>query len=63
MTIDKHSEWANCIVPQNGQLTYCKERLAGIIRGVISAVLPLLLNTNDAGRNMLMKIDSAGGLC
>ena len=55
MTIDKHSEWANCIVPQNGQLTYCKERLAGVIRGVISAALPLLLNTNDAGRNMLTK--------
>ena len=63
MTIDKHSECANCIVPQNGHLTYRKERLAGVIRGVISAALPLLLNTNDAGRNMLMKIDSAGGLC
>ena len=54
MTIDKHSECANCIVPQNGHLTYRKERLAGVIRGVISAALPLLLNTNDAGRNMLM---------
>ena len=63
MTIDKHSVWANCSVTQNGQLKYRKERLAGVIRGVISAALPLLLNTNDAGRNLLMKIDSAGGLC
>ena len=54
MTIDKHSEYANCIVQQNGHLTYCKERLAGVICGVISAALPLLLNTNNAGRNMLM---------
>ena len=55
MTIDIHSEFANCIVAQNGQLTYRKERLAGVIRSVISAALPLLLNTNnDAGRNMLM---------
>ena len=29
MPIDKHSECANCIVPQNGHLTYRKERLAG----------------------------------
>ena len=63
MTIDKHSEWAKCIVLQTGHLTYRKERLAGVIRGVISAALPLLLNTNDAGRNMLMKIVFAGDLC
>ena len=54
MTIDKHSECANCIVPQNGHLTYRKERLAGVIHGVISAALPLLLNTNDACRNLLV---------
>ena len=54
MPIDKHSEWANCIVLQTGHLTYRKERLAGIITRCDLAALPLLLNAIDAGCNMLM---------
>ena len=54
MPMDKHSEWANCIVLQTGHLTYCKERLAGVITQCDLAALPLLLNAIDAGPNMLM---------
>ena len=63
MTIDKHSEWAISILLQNGHLRIVMMDSWGYCMMLSALRLTLLLIAIDAGCNMLMKIESAGGLC